>query len=111
MADSKASESKAVVPPSTPEEVEQLRAAQEDEYGVWVAVTPIAFNGALAYLPGDPVPVSNVKAHGYDKAGAVKKITDSEGQAVIAAVHAAATTNPSVEVAPPVSLGVPVNDK
>ena len=42
--------------------------AQRKEYSTYVANRPIATpDGALAYNTGDPVPVSNVEAHGYDK--------------------------------------------
>jgi hypothetical protein len=40
--------------------------AQRTEYGTYVANRPIDHNGVRAYNTGDPVPVSNVKAHGYD---------------------------------------------
>jgi len=42
-------------------------AAQAEEYGTYVANRPIDVNGTRAYNTGDPVPVSNVKKHGYDK--------------------------------------------
>jgi hypothetical protein len=41
--------------------------AQRTEYGTYVANRPIDVNGVRAYNVGDPVPVSNVDAHGYDK--------------------------------------------
>lgn len=41
--------------------------AQQTEYGTYVANRPIDVNGARAYNVGDPVPVSNVERHGYDK--------------------------------------------
>lgn len=41
--------------------------AQRKEYGTYVANRPIDVNGVRAYNTGDPVPVSNVEAHGYDK--------------------------------------------
>jgi len=52
---------------------EQLRAAQEKEYGTWYATEPIYVGTALAYYTGDAVPTSNVEAHGYDKAGLVAR--------------------------------------
>lgn len=55
------------------EELEKLRAAQQVEYGTWVATEQITHLGALAYHEGDPVPVSNVERYGYDKQGLVKK--------------------------------------
>ena len=44
----------------TPATAEELREAQRKEYGTWVAVVPIDINGARAFNPGDPVPVSHV---------------------------------------------------
>jgi hypothetical protein len=41
--------------------------AQRKEYGTYIANRPIDVNGARAYNVGDPVPVSNVQQHGYDK--------------------------------------------
>jgi hypothetical protein len=41
--------------------------AQRTEYGTYVANRPIDVDGARAYNVGDPVPVSNVERHGYDK--------------------------------------------
>lgn len=102
MADSK------VVPVlATAEQTEEQRAAQDAEYGTYVAIAPIAYNGVMAYLPGDPVPVSNVERHGYDDSQ-VAKIANKAGQEVIAAVHAAATSQGVSELAAPVSLGVSV---
>lgn len=49
--------------------------ALEKEYGQYVATTSIYHDGALAYRPGDPVPATNVKAHGYDGDGLVVKST------------------------------------
>ncbi len=49
----------------------QYRQAQQEEYGTWVAVESIYEGNALAYLPGHPVPKSNVERHGYDQRGLV----------------------------------------
>lgn len=40
-------------------------AAQDREYGHYVANQNIYVGNALAYAPGHPVPVSNVVRHGY----------------------------------------------
>lgn len=56
-----------------PELSDNFDKAQAVEYGTWVAVSPIDHNGARAYNIGDPVPVSNVKAYGYDTAKLVAK--------------------------------------
>lgn len=37
-------------------------AAQAAEYGKYVAKEPIRINGARAFNPGDPVPVSHVES-------------------------------------------------
>ncbi len=52
---------------------EEYRAAQEDEWGTYVATAAIDHSGVRAYNVGDPVPVSNVKAHGYADQGLVEK--------------------------------------
>lgn len=44
---------------------EDMVAAQRKEYGQYVAKEAIHVGNALAYNPGDPVPVSNVELHGY----------------------------------------------
>lgn len=44
-----------------PETAEDRRAAQEKEYGTYVAVEPIFIGGARAFNVGDPVPVSHVE--------------------------------------------------
>lgn len=58
---------------SEPTEYDQHLAAQEKEYGTYVATAVITFDGARAFNPGDPVPVSHVKAYRYDEAGLVAK--------------------------------------
>lgn len=49
-------------------------ASQAKEYGTYVATQPIDVGNARAYNEGDPVPVSNVERHGYEKLGWVKRI-------------------------------------
>ncbi|MDR7278934.1 hypothetical protein [Catenuloplanes atrovinosus] len=58
-------------------------AEQAKEYGTYVATTDIYVGMALAYREGDPVPVSNVEAHGYEKNGLVAK-TGTKAAAVAA---------------------------
>lgn len=60
----------------------QLRAEQEKEYGQYVAKDDIYVGTALAYRAGDPVPASNVEAHGYDKNGLVAKTGTKAAAAV-----------------------------
>lgn len=45
--------------------------ALEDDWGQFVATSPILYDGVLAYLPGHAVPASLVKQYGYDKDGLV----------------------------------------
>jgi len=54
--------------------VEEYRAAVADEYGTYVAVEAIDFDGARAYNVGDPVPVTNVERYSYLDRGLVAKI-------------------------------------
>lgn len=94
---------------ATPEQVEDLRKAQETEWGTYIAIAPITFNGAPAYNAGAPVPVSNVKRHKYDEQGLVAKVGTKAADQFIAELHAANTADQSqVEVAEPVTLGVSV---
>jgi len=55
-------------------ELDAYRKEQMIEYGTWEAIGDIHFDGVLAYRKGDPVPVSNVKKYGYDKAKLVRKV-------------------------------------
>jgi hypothetical protein len=103
-----AAEKSVGTPTATAEEVANLRAAQESEYGTYVALVPISFNGSPAYLAGDPVPVTNVERHGYLEQGLVAKINSKEGGALISALHQANAPTEVVDQGPPVSLGVQV---
>lgn len=69
--------------PDSPMTAEQLRAAQETEYGTYVAAHAIDIEGARAFNPGDPVPVSHV-TRGVVSEDAVKKTTTKAGQALVA---------------------------
>lgn len=93
--------------PTTPDEVQKYRSEQEKEYGQYVAVEAISFNGAAAYNPGDPVPASNVAKYGYDADGSVAKLGTKKGADAIAAVQAAAAPVVESVVITPVSLNVP----
>lgn len=55
-------------------DVDARRAEQEQEYGTFVAAGPIYVGTALAYNEGDPVPASNVEAHGYEADGLVTRV-------------------------------------
>ena len=93
---------------ATPEETQTFRSAQEKEWNTYVAVQPISFNGSPAYNPGDPVPVSNVERYGYEADGLVVKITTKAGTEAIKKLAEAATAQPTVDQAAPVSLNVSV---
>jgi hypothetical protein len=67
------------MPDLTPAEYE---AAVAEEYGQFVAVTPINFDGVLAYAPGAPVPASNVKKYAYLEQGLVAKTNTKAAKAV-----------------------------
>jgi hypothetical protein len=63
---------------------EELAAAEEhrqkiaDEYGQFVAVADIHYQGSLAYTKGMSVPAANVARHGYLKAGLVRRVDEKE---------------------------------
>lgn len=70
--------------PLTPDEVkaqrdhaltlEEMQAAQQVEYGTYVAAEDIFHGSGLAYREGQAVPVSNVEQHGYDRDGLVRRV-------------------------------------
>lgn len=98
-------------PVATPEQVAEHREALAAEYGQYVAIAPITFNGAAAFYPGDTVPVSNVQRHKYDEQGLVAKVSTKAAQDVIRALHGNATSAAAnAELPPHVSLGVPVKE-
>lgn len=59
--------------------MDEMRLVQEIEYGTYVANQNIHHGVALAYVPGHPVPVSNVAAHGYLRAGLVDRVRPLPG--------------------------------
>lgn len=59
---------------------EELRKAQEAEYGTYVATQPIDINGARAFNIGDPVPASHV-SRGVVPDDAVAKASTKAGKA------------------------------
>lgn len=88
---------------ATPEEVKSFRAQQEEEWGQYVAAQTITYGGAIAYLPGDPVPASNVKRHGYEKDGLVHKTGGAEARKLAQALQSSAEP---IDVGAPVSLSI-----
>ena len=95
-------------PTATAAEVATHRDSQQKEYGAYVALSPISYNGSLAYLAGDPVPASNVEAHGYLTDGLVAKQESKQAQELVAGIHAKTTATTVAEVPAPVSLNAPV---
>lgn len=61
------------VSPITAELADQIE-AQRKEYGTYVANQQIHVGTALAYNPGDAVPISNAERLGYVDAGVVVKV-------------------------------------
>ena len=53
--------------PTPPQTLEEYKAALEAEWGRYVAAEAIEIGNARAFNPGDPVPVSHVKAGLVDK--------------------------------------------
>jgi hypothetical protein len=54
------------------EETRAFAELQRREYGKWEAAELITVGNAPAYNEGDPVPISNVDAHGYARRGQVR---------------------------------------
>jgi hypothetical protein len=82
-----------------PSLVEDFAAAQAAEYAAFVAVETILVDGVRAYNVGDPVPASNVDAHGYLQAGLVRKKADDP------APELTAPEPPPAPVGDPVVIG------
>jgi hypothetical protein len=64
----------------SPTTATQYREMQGAEYGTFVAAVEININGARAFNPGDPVPVSHVN-NGVVDEGQVEKVTTKAGRA------------------------------
>jgi hypothetical protein len=60
--------------PAPSAEVEKQLAAQETEYGTYVATGPIFIDGVRAYSEGHPVPVSNYKTLDAESKKSVSKV-------------------------------------
>jgi hypothetical protein len=93
---------------ATPEEVQSFRAEQEKEWGQYVALAPISFNGAPAYNAGDAVPASNVAKYKYDEQGLVGKVGAKATNEVIRSIANAASAEQVADVGAPLSLNVSV---
>lgn len=73
-------------PDQDPGSMESYRRAQLAEYSKYVATQDIYAGLALAYRKGDPVPVSNVEAQGYDKNGLVELVNSPKASPAAAVV-------------------------
>lgn len=62
-----------------PATAEELRAAQQSEYGTYVAKEQITIGGAVAFNAGDPVPVSHVKRGVVANSQVEKASTEKKG--------------------------------
>lgn len=54
--------------------------ALEDEYGQWVAIKPIPMGSALAFVPGQQVPVYHVTTYELEKQGLVARAGSKEAR-------------------------------
>jgi hypothetical protein len=93
---------------ATPEEVASFRDAQAKEWGTYVALDTITYNGVVQFNAGNPVPVDIATRLGYVESGQVGKVGTKAVNEVIARLHATATEIPGPQ-APPVTLGVNVS--
>jgi hypothetical protein len=77
----------------TDEQLAQERtAAEAGEYTTWRAVAPIPFGNAIAFMPGQPVPVSHVEQYKYDEQGLVERVRGEDKQQAAAAVPGTSVT-------------------
>jgi hypothetical protein len=66
-----------------PEETDaEYQARLAREWGTYVAVGYIHYDGVLIAKPGDAIPITNVEQHGYLEAGLVAKTTTKAAKAV-----------------------------
>lgn len=85
-------------------ELAERIAAQEREYGTYVAASRIYAGNALAYDVGHPVPVSNVVAHGYWHNGQVALVEGADHAPEIADTINTAVDYPADgSVSPPIT--------
>ena len=66
--------------PTPPQTVEQYSQALRAEWGAYVALVPIFFEGVRAFNAGDPVPASHVES-GLVSTEQVAKTTTKAGRA------------------------------
>lgn len=64
---------------TTPSTAEELRAAQAEEYGTYVAKERILIDGVLAFNVGDAVPVSHVTRRVVTASQVEKTATEKKG--------------------------------
>src|SRR3954471_14662571 len=92
---------------ATPEEVASFRDAQAKEWGTYVALDTITYNGAVQFNAGNPVPVDIAERLGYVESHQVAKVGSKAANDLVAKIHAATTETPGPPPAP-VTLGVSV---
>jgi hypothetical protein len=67
--------------PAQPQSVEEYKAAQQAEWGQYVAAEAIDLQGARAFNAGDPVPASHVEAGTVAKSQVTRVATKTEAKA------------------------------
>lgn len=73
------------VSPITAELADQI-ALQKREYGMYVAATQIHVGTALAYNPGDAIPIDNCERLGYMEQGLAVKVGTKEHKELLASL-------------------------
>ncbi len=68
--------------PDAPLTAEEYLAAVDKEWSQFVAIEPIYHGNALAAMPGQPVPASNVAQYGYLEKKLVARVTTKAAAAV-----------------------------
>lgn len=66
---------------------EELRQAQADEYGEYIAIEPITVDGVRAFNTGDAVPRSHVSGGVVDEAQVARRTTKAAAKAKAAATE------------------------
>lgn len=85
MADSNKPEAPTVAEATSPitAELSDFIARQREEYGKYVAAVQIYAGTALAYNPGDAIPVENCERLGYLEHGLAVKVGSKEHKALL----------------------------
>lgn len=67
------------------------RAEREAEFGKYIAVARIPWGTVLAAVPGDRIPISQVKRYKWDEIGLVAERESERGRAVLLETNTATT--------------------